>query len=120
MGCILSDCGKHPTAKIYFDACESLNPTSILVNLNKSQNLILLEQYPEGEKLLMEILNKIEAIEDRSSKIITIILLICLRYLNKDKDNPHNETLIKDLLRLLELKDSKLVDWNFENLNEAC
>ena len=119
MGCILSDCGKHPTAKIFFDACESLNPTSILVNLNKSQNLILLEQYPAGEKLLMEILNKIEAIEDRSSKIITIILLICLRYLNKDKDNPHNETLIKDLLRLLELKDSKLVDWNFENLNEA-
>ena len=120
MGCILSDCGKHPTAKIFFDACESLNPTSILVNLNKSQNLILLEQYPAGEKLLMEILNKIEAIEDRSSKIITIILLICLRYLNKDKDNPHNETLKEDLLRLLELKDSKLVDWNFENLNEDC
>ena len=46
-------------------------------------------------------------------------MLICLRYLNKDKANPHNETLIKDLLRLLELKDSKLVDWNFQNLNEA-
>ena len=120
MGCIVSDYRKHySAAKEYFDACESLNPTSILVNLNKSQNLILLKEYVEAEKLLIKILNKIEAIEDRSSKIITIILLICLRYLNKDKANPHNETLIKDLLRLLELKDSKLVDWNFENLNEA-
>jgi len=81
--------------------------------------LILLKEYVEAEKLLIKILNKIEAIEDRSSKIITIILLICLRYLNKDKANPHNETLIKDLLRLLELKESKLVDWNFQNLNEA-
>ena len=60
-----------------------------------------------------------ETIEDRSTKIITIIMLICLRYLNKDKDNSDNETLIVDLLRLLELKDTKLVDWNFENLQEC-
>jgi tetratricopeptide (TPR) repeat protein len=120
MGCVLSDYRKHfSAAKEYFDACESLNPTSILVNLNKSQNLILLKEYVAGEKLLIKILNKIEAIEDRSTKIITIILLICLRYLNKDEANPHNETLIKDLLRLFQLKDSKLVDWNFQNLNEA-
>ena len=69
MGCILSDYRKHySAAKEYFDACESLNPTSILVNLNKSQNLILLKEYVEGEKLLMKILNKIEAIEDRIFK----------------------------------------------------
>ena len=120
MGCILSDSGKHyDTARIFFDACKSLNPDSILVNLNKSQNLILLKEYVLGEELLMEFLNKIEAIEDRSSKIISIILLICLRYLNKNAATPHNDTLKKDLLRLLELKDSKLVDWNFDNLNEA-
>ncbi|MGA8844110.1 MAG: hypothetical protein WB511_11050 [Nitrososphaeraceae archaeon] len=85
--------------------------------MNKSQNLILLGSYVEAEKLLKErILDKIVAIEDRSTKIITNILLICLRYLNKDGANPNNETLIKDLLRLFELKDSKLVEWNFQNL----
>jgi tetratricopeptide (TPR) repeat protein len=120
MGCILSDYRKHySAAKEYFDACESLNPTSTLVNLNKSQNLILLKEYVKGEELLIKILNKIEAIEDRSTKIITIILLICLRYLNKDEANSNNETLIKNLLRLLELKDSKLVDWNFQNLQDT-
>ena len=43
MGCILSDVNKITLLPSgYFDACESLNPGSILVNLNKSQNLILL------------------------------------------------------------------------------
>ena len=118
MGCILSD-GKqdYVAANGYFDKCECLNRGSNLVNLNKSQNLILLGSYVEAEKLLKErILAKIVAIEDRSTKIITNILLICLRYLNKDGANPNNETLIKDFLRLLELKDSKLVEWNFQNL----
>ena len=45
--------------------------------------------------------------------------LICLRYLNKDGSNSENERLIKDLLRLLDLKDSKLVVWNFQNLEEV-
>ena len=43
-------------------------------------------------------------------------MLICLRYLNKDESNSENETLIVTLLRLLDLKDTNLVDWNFRNL----
>ena len=131
MGCILSDNEKdYKGAKRYFEMCEALNPSSILVNLNKSQNLILLESYDEGQKLLTSIRKeKIEVtgdkttddviIEDRSTRIIMNILLICLRYLNKDGSNSENERLIKDLLRLLDLKDSKLVEWNFQNLEDV-
>ena len=55
MGCILSD-GKqdYVAANGYFDKCECLNRGSNLVNLNKSQNLILLGSYVEAEKLLKE------------------------------------------------------------------
>jgi hypothetical protein len=78
--------------------------------------MILLELYSDAEKLLKEILKKIALIEDRSTKIITMVMLICLRYLNKDATNSDNETLIRELLRLLDLKDSRLIDWNFQNL----
>jgi hypothetical protein len=43
-------------------------------------------------------------------------MLICLRYLNKDGSNPDNNKQIEILLRLLDLKDTKLVEWNFRNL----
>ena len=109
---------RYGEARICFDKCYDLNPTSILVNLNKSQNLILLESFGEGEDLLNKILKKIEGIEDRSTKIITIILLICSNYLHKGKVESSNAKLIEELLRLLSLKDSKLVDWNFKNLEK--
>jgi tetratricopeptide (TPR) repeat protein len=117
MGCILSD-GQHEysSAKSYFDRCAELNPTSTLVKMNKSQNLILLKTYAEAEILLKSILDRLETIKDRSTKIITIIMLICLRYLNNDRSNSDNEILIVKLLGLLDLKDTNLVDWNFHNL----
>jgi tetratricopeptide (TPR) repeat protein len=120
MGCILSDGQQeYSSAKSYFDRCSELNPTSTQVNLNKSQNLILLKSYAEAETLLKSILDKMATVEDRSTKIITIIMLICLRYLNKDESNSDNERLIVDLLRLLDLKDTSLVDWNFHNLQST-
>ena len=101
MGSILSDGQQdYSAAKEYFDKCEKLNPTSTLVNLNKCQNMILLELYFDGEKLLKEILKKIALIEDRSTKIITMVMLICLRYLNKDATNSENETLIKEFVKI--------------------
>ena len=117
MGCILSD-GQHEysAARSYFDRCAELNPTSTLVKLNKSQNLILLESYAEAETLLKSILEKMSTVKDRSTKIITIIMLICLRYLNQDVSNSENEILIESLLRLLDFKDTNLVDWSFHNL----
>jgi len=130
MGCILSDSEKdYKNARRYFEMCEALNPNSILVNLNKSQNLILLKEHDEGEKVLTRIKEKIgitgdestgdNVIEDRSTRIIMNILLICLHYLKGNEAYAHSETLIKDLLRLLDLKDSKLVEWNFINLKEV-
>jgi tetratricopeptide (TPR) repeat protein len=116
MGSILSDGQQdYSAAKDYFDRCEKLNVNSTLVKLNICQNLIFLEQYHVAEKKLQtEILEKIALIEDRSTKIIAMVMLICLRYLNKDKTNSDNE--IRELLRLFDLKDSKLIDWNFQNL----
>jgi tetratricopeptide (TPR) repeat protein len=120
MGSILSDGQQNYSAAWdYFKRCEKLNRSSTLVKLNKCQNLIFLEQYhgaDGAEILLKEILEKISLIEDRSTKIIALVMLICLRYLNKDETNSDNE--IRELLRLLDLKDSKLIDWNFENLKK--
>lgn len=118
MGSILSDGQQqdYSAAKDYFDRCEKLNGSSTLVKLNKCQNLIFLELYHDAEILLKEILEKIALIEDRSTKIIAMVMLICLRYLNKDETNSDNE--IRQLLRLLDLKDSKLIDWNFQNLKK--
>ncbi len=117
-GCILSEgFQKHEEARDYFDKCEELNPNSILVKLNKSQNLIILRLYDEAEELLKKIRERTEDIEDRSTKIITRILLICLNFLQKKDVVSSNTTeLINELLRLYNLKDSKLVDWNFEPL----
>jgi tetratricopeptide (TPR) repeat protein len=117
MGCILSD-GKreYDNAKTYFDRCAELNPTSTLVKMNQSQNMILVKSYHEAEILLKDILDEFENIKDRSTKIITIIMLICLRYLNKDKFNPDNDKRIESLLRYLDLKETNLVIWNFRNL----
>jgi tetratricopeptide (TPR) repeat protein len=120
MGCILSDGQReYSSAKSYFDRCSELNPTSTQVNLNKSQNLILLKSYAEAETLLIRIREEMATVEDRSTKIITIIMLICLRYLNKDESKSGNEILIEDLLKLLDLKDTNLVDWNFQNLRST-
>jgi len=117
MGCILSDGQRdYSSAKSYFDRCSELNPTSTQVNLNKSQNLILLKSYPEARSLLKNILCEMSIVNDRSTKIITLIMLICLRYLNKDESDSDNETLIEELLKLLNLKDTNLIDWNFQNL----
>ena len=118
MGCIQSDQHEHDylSAKTYFDRCAELNPTSTLIKMNQSQNMILLESYTEAEELLKGILDKLETLKDRSTKIISLIMLICLRYLNNDKSNSDNEKLIIRLLRFLDLKDTNLVDWNFLNL----
>ena len=61
MGCILSDYKQdYHSAQDYFNRSERLNPGSNLVNLNKSQNLILLGLYIDAEKLLKgSILDKI-------------------------------------------------------------
>jgi tetratricopeptide (TPR) repeat protein len=120
MGSILSD-GQHDysAAKEYFNRCVELNPSSTLINLNKCQNLILLGKFSEWETQLKEILKKIEHIEDRSTKIIAMVMLICLRYLNGDALNTDNETLLRDLLRLFDLKDSNLIEWNFQNLKDV-
>ena len=116
-GCILSDGSqKYKDAKDYFDKCEDLNPNSLIVKLNKSQNLILLKSYEEAEELLKKIIEKTDNIENRSSKIITRILLIYSNYLYKNGTNSNTQKLIEELLRLCNLKDSNLVDWNFESL----
>ena len=116
-GCILSESFQnYKDAKDYFDKCENLNPNSLIVKLNKSQNLILLECYEEAEELLIEIKKKTDNIENRSSKIITRILLICSNYLYKNGTNSNTQKLIEELLRLCNLKDSNLVDWNFKSL----
>jgi len=117
MGCIQSD-GQHDylSARSYFDKCAELNPTSTLIKMNLSQNMILRKSYDEAEILLNSILKKLETIKDRSTQIITIIMLLCLRYLKNNEPNSNNEELIVKLLILLDLKDTKLVDWNFLNL----
>ena len=122
-GCILSDGRQqYQDSKLYFEKCESLNPNSIVINLNKAQNLIFLKLYRDSEDLLSKILYKIKDIEDRSTKIITTILLICSRYLRM-KNEPAdvnereaNAKYIENLLRLINLKDSKFVEWDFHNL----
>ena len=75
MGCIQSD-AQHDylSAKSYFDRCAELNPTSTLIKMNQSQNMILLKSYAEAEILLKSILDKLETVKDRSTKIITIIM----------------------------------------------
>ena len=116
-GCILSEgFQKYKDAKDYLDKCEDLNPNSLIVKLNKSQNLILLKYYEEAEELLKKIIEKTDNIENRSSKIITRILLICSNYLYKNGTNSSTQKRIEELLRLCNLKDSNLVDWNFESL----
>ena len=118
-GCILSEgFQKYKDAKDYFDKCEDLNPNSLIIKLNKAQNLILLKSYEEAEELLKKIKEKTETIENRSSKIITRILLICSNYLYNNGNNSSIQKQIEELLRLCNLKDSNLVDWDFEALKK--
>jgi tetratricopeptide (TPR) repeat protein len=120
-GCILSEgFQNYKDAKDYFDECEDLNPNSLIIKLNKSQNLILLKSYEEAEELLRKVIEKTDNIENRSSKIITRILLICSNYLykNGNGNNTSVQKQIEELLRLYNLKDSNLVDWNFESLKK--
>ena len=122
-GCILSDGYRdYEAAKACFDQSEKLNPNSTLVKLNKYQNMLLNPNSDEKDKLLVnESLNKIHKIvnnfEDRSTKIITIILLLYSNYLYKKSLD--SIELIEELLRLITLKDSKLVKWSFKNLESV-
>jgi tetratricopeptide (TPR) repeat protein len=128
MGCILSDSNReYEKANYYFEMCEDLNPGSMAVNLNRAQNLILLGHYDEAKGLLNDIrteklkFGENEVIEDRSSRIILNILMISLHHLNPLKENVPDSyvEILKDLLTLLDLKDTDLVDWNFRNLEEV-
>jgi tetratricopeptide (TPR) repeat protein len=120
MGCTLSE-GRwkdYSRAKRYFDKSSKFNPNSVLIKLNLSQNLLLLGRYEDSEKLLRDILYKIKDIEDRSTSIVTRILLICNLYLSKQENSIELVTLIQELIHYCNLKDFKWVDWNFKNPKE--
>ena len=62
-----------------------------------------------------------KSLKIESSRIILNILMISLHHLSPLKENvpdSYVEILRKDLLTLLDLKDTDLVDWNFRNLKE--
>ena len=120
MGCTLSEghWKDYSRAQRYFDKSKKSNPNSILIMLNLSQNLLLLGRYEESEKFLRSILYKINDIEDRSTSIVTRILLICSLYLRKQENFSEVVSLIQELIRYCNLKDFKWVEWNFKNLKE--
>ena len=120
MGCTLSEghWKDYSRAKRYFDKSLKFNPNSILIRLNLSQNLLLLGRYEDSERLLRDILYKIKDIEDRSTSIVTRILLICSLYLRKQENSAELVTLIQELIHYCNLKDFKWVEWNFKNLKE--
>ena len=113
-GCVLSDgFYKYEEAKGHFDKSIKLNPNSIVSKMNLSQVLLLLNEYTESERLLKEILKKLEGIEDRSSSLILRILLICSQALSQEKIS---KILVDELIEFCELKNLQLVQWNFNNL----
>lgn len=118
-GCILRD-GKedYNNAKKFFDQAEDENPNSVVVKLNKCQNILLNPQSEEKDaplRILKEINVTLKNFEDRSTKIITKILLLYSKYLDGNK---FDYELLQELLVLFSLKDSKLVMWNFKKLEE--
>ena len=62
-----------------------------------------------------------KSLKIESSRIILNILMISLHHLNPLKENVPDSyvEILKDLLTLLDLKDTDLVDWNFRNLEEV-
>ena len=88
MGCTLSEGHWKDYSRVqrYFDKSKKSNPNSILIILNLSQNLLLLGRYEESERFLRNILYKINDIENRSTSIVTRILLICSLYLRKQEN----------------------------------
>ncbi|HEX5187673.1 MAG TPA: hypothetical protein VFV86_12365, partial [Nitrososphaeraceae archaeon] len=119
-GCILRDAkGEYNSAKTYFDKAEELNPNSFVVKLNKCQNIFLNPQSEEKDaplRILTSINETLKNFEDRSAKIITKILLLYTKYFLDGKNIDYD--LLQELLTLFSLKDSKLVIWNFKNLEE--
>jgi len=113
-GCVLSDgFYKYEEAKDSFNKSITLNRNSIVAKMNLAQVLILLNEYNESERHLKDILKKLEGIEDRSTSLILRILLICSQSLSQKKVS---KIFVDELLEFCELKDLKLVHWNFNNL----
>jgi hypothetical protein len=118
-GCILRD-GKedYNNAKKFFDQAEGENPNSVVVKLNKCQNILLNPQSDEKDaplRILKEINDILNNFEDRSTKIITKILLLYSKY---SDSNTFDYELLRELLVSFSLKDSNLVMWNFKKLEE--
>jgi hypothetical protein len=114
MGCLLSDgYNQYKEAKEYFVKSLSFNSNSNVAKLNLSQVLILLNESDKSQKYLEEILVKLTEIEDRSTAIILRILSICSTYFNEKKIS---QKCIDELLEYSELKNLRLVKWNFNNL----
>ncbi len=125
-GCILSGFEEYDEAHICFLKSEELNPNSLVVKLNRLQNMIIIacskkevQDIDSGLEEVIDELNHIfetmKNIENRSAKIIILILLV-LSNLLSNGDIYRNATISRELLRLFSLKDSKLIDWDFDNL----